>query len=211
MTMPTEGKTVRKPQQKRSKRLTEKIVQTALRLFCEKGYYNTTTNEIAKEAGVSIGSLYAYYKDKDTIFLEILNTYNENFLTVFDRITSDVNQALCEQDKRAWLRVLFDELVVLHESVKTLNHELKGLYYSKPDVRKMMDQQAKKIQTETLDLLKKTSANVSDVDLEITSLFMVDVISSVVDRVVFDDTLSTDDKERLITLATNGITKMLYS
>ena len=157
--------------------MTEKIVSTALKLFCEKGYYNTTTNEIAKEAGISIGSLYSYYKDKDTIFLEILNRYHENFLTVFEKIRDDVNQALYKQDKRAWLRILLDELVDLHLSVKTLNRELKGLYYIKDEVREIMDQQSKKIQAETFELLSRNPDEIHSGNLEIMSLLIVDFIS----------------------------------
>lgn len=190
--------------------MTEKIISTALKLFCEKGYYNTTTNEIAKEAGISIGSLYSYYKDKDTIFLEILNKYNENFLTVFEEIKTEVNQALYEQDKRAWLRVLLNELVKLHLSVKTLNRELKGLYYAKDEVRKIMDQQSEKIQAETLELLAKTPDEIHSCNLEITSLLIVDFISAIVDRIVFDDELSEETREEIITTGIDGIFKMLY-
>ena len=208
--MNTEGKNVRKPQQKRSRLMTEKIVSTALKLFCEKGYYNTTTNEIAKEAGISIGSLYSYYKDKDTIFLEILNRYHENFLTVFEKIRDDVNQALYKQDKRAWLRILLDELVDLHLSVKTLNRELKGLYYIKDEVREIMDQQSKKIQAETFELLSRNPDEIHSGNLEIMSLQIEDCISAVIDRIVFDDELSEDTKEEIITTGINGIFKILY-
>lgn len=208
--MSAERKIVRKPQQKRSRLMTEKIISTALKLFCEKGYYNTTTNEIAKEAGISIGSLYSYYKDKDTIFLEILNKYNENFFTVFEEIKTEVNQALYEQDKQAWLRVLLNELVNLHLSVKTLNRELKGLYYMKDEVRKIMDQQSEKIQAETFEILSENADEVHAEHLEVTSLLVVDFISSIVDRIVFSDDLSEDKREELTTAGIDAIYKMLY-
>lgn len=208
--MSIEGKSTRKPQQKRSKLMTEKIRNTALKLFCEKGYYNTTTNEIAKEAGISIGSLYSYYKDKDTIFLEILNQYNENFLIVFDKIKSEVNESLYEQDKRAWLRVLLNELLTLHLSTKTLNRELKGLYYIKDEVREIMDQQFDKIQAETLAILSKTAENVHSDNLAITALLIVDFITTVIDRLAFDDKLSDEESNEIVTVSVNSIFKMLY-
>lgn len=208
--MNTEGKNVRKPQQKRSRLMTEKIVSTALKLFCEKGYYNTTTNEIAKEAGISIGSLYSYYKDKDTIFLEILNRYHENFLTVFEKIRDDVNQALYKQDKRAWLRILLDELVDLHLSVKTLNRELKGLYYIKDEVREIMDKQSEKIKAETFEILSKNVDELDTEHLEVTSLLVVDFISSIVDRIVFSDDISESKREEITIAGINAIYKMLY-
>lgn len=203
-------KNVRKPQQKRSRLMTEKIVSTALKLFCEKGYYNTTTNEIAKEAGISIGSLYSYYKDKDTIFLEILNQYHENFLTVFEKIRNDVNQAIYEQDKRTWLRILLDELVELHLSVKTLNRELKGLYYIKDEVHEIMDKQFDKVKAETFKILSGHTGETDAGQLEITSLLVVDFISSIVDRIVFSDGMSEDYREAVTAAGVDAIYKMLY-
>lgn len=204
-------KTTRKPQQKRSRLMTEKIISTALTLFCEKGYYNTTTNEIAKKAGISIGSLYSYYQDKDTIFLEILGQYNETFLAVFEEIKSEVNQALYGQDKRMWLRVLLNKLVKLHLSVKTLNWELKGLYYTKDEVREMMDRQSDKIKAATFEILSSAPGEVYSNDLETTAMLLVDFISVLVDRVVFDDSLSEEARENMITAGIDGIFKMLYT
>ena len=53
-------KNTRVPKQKRSIAKKNLIKRTALLLFSEKSYANVSTNEIAKTAGVSIGSLYSY-------------------------------------------------------------------------------------------------------------------------------------------------------
>ncbi|ACZ00413.1 MULTISPECIES: TetR/AcrR family transcriptional regulator [Thermomonospora] len=47
------------------------IVETALRLFRERGYEATTMRAIAKEAGVSVGNAYYYFGSKE----ELLQTY----------------------------------------------------------------------------------------------------------------------------------------
>lgn len=205
-----ERKTTRKPQQKRSKLMADKVLDTALTLFCEKGYYNTTTNEIAKEAGISIGSLYSYFKDKDTIFLEILKAYHQNFLSVFMHIQSDINSSLYEHDKKAWLRVLLDSLIELHQSVKTLNRELKALYYINSEVQAVVDMQTEQIKTMALDILSKRPDEVHSDNLEITVLLIVDFISSVVDRVVFDERISDENKDSIVDMGVDAIFKVLY-
>jgi AcrR family transcriptional regulator len=43
------------------------IADAAVRLFIEKGFHKTTTRQIAKSAGVSIGSLYEYIASKEDI------------------------------------------------------------------------------------------------------------------------------------------------
>ncbi|MBF2595554.1 TetR/AcrR family transcriptional regulator, partial [Listeria welshimeri] len=59
---------VRTPIQKRSLEKKQKIINAGFELFCEKGYYQTSTNEICKRAGVSTGALYSYFTDKKDIF-----------------------------------------------------------------------------------------------------------------------------------------------
>jgi len=43
------------------------IVQAAVGLFVKKGYHQTTTREIARAAGFSIGSLYEYVQSKEDV------------------------------------------------------------------------------------------------------------------------------------------------
>ena len=43
------------------------IVEAAVGLFIRKGYHQTTTREIAREAGFSIGSLYEYIASKEDV------------------------------------------------------------------------------------------------------------------------------------------------
>ena len=208
--MSEDNKTIRKPQQKRSKLMAKKILDTALKLFCDKGYYNTTTNEIAREASISVGSLYSYFPDKDSIFLEILKQYHCNFLMVFESIRSETNNSIYKHDKKEWLHVLLTNLINLHMSVKTLNRELHALYYTKSEVKIVMDEQIQKIKTYTLEFLKENPDEIQTDNLEVTILLMVDFISSIVDRIVFDDELSKDEKERIINVGVNAIFKVLY-
>jgi AcrR family transcriptional regulator len=44
-------------------------------LFSTRGYHNVTADEIARGAGVSVGSFYAYFADKRELFLAIVDDY----------------------------------------------------------------------------------------------------------------------------------------
>src|SRR3546814_5592757 len=50
----------------------ERIVNAARRLFGSKGFYATTTAELAVEAAVSIGQIYRLFTGKDDIILAIV-------------------------------------------------------------------------------------------------------------------------------------------
>ena len=59
---------VRNPQQTRSIEKKNKIIKAGFELFCEQGYYATTTTHICHRAGISTGALYSYFKNKKDIF-----------------------------------------------------------------------------------------------------------------------------------------------
>src|SRR5659263_570028 len=56
------------------------ILATASHLFAEKGYSQTTTAEIAREAGVAEGTLYHHFGSKDGIFLTLFDETMEGYL-----------------------------------------------------------------------------------------------------------------------------------
>jgi AcrR family transcriptional regulator len=55
----------------------EQILDAAVKLFITQGYENSSVDEIAKEAGLSKGSIYWYFKSKLEILFEITDRYVE--------------------------------------------------------------------------------------------------------------------------------------
>ncbi len=51
----------------------KQLLRVALDVFIEKGYYGTSTREIARRAGVSSGLLFHYFSNKESIYLELVN------------------------------------------------------------------------------------------------------------------------------------------
>ena len=81
----------RTPQQARSQQRVDLILDVAADIFAEVGYESATTNAIAERAGVSIGSLYRYFPDKDAILHALSNRYYEQVRALFDEVfTKDV-------------------------------------------------------------------------------------------------------------------------
>ena len=55
----------------------ERIVETALELFAEKGYLGTSMNDIAKQLGFTKAALYKHYTSKQEILDRIVERMNE--------------------------------------------------------------------------------------------------------------------------------------
>lgn len=65
---------------------TKLILDAALKVLSQKGYYETRLEDIAEEAGFSKSALYRYYKDKDEIFFSIAVREKEK---VFGKLSTD--------------------------------------------------------------------------------------------------------------------------
>lgn len=50
----------------------ELIIQKAKELFCDNGYDNTSTRELAEAAGLSVAGVYYFFRDKEEILYTIL-------------------------------------------------------------------------------------------------------------------------------------------
>ncbi|MEV6320150.1 TetR family transcriptional regulator [Nocardia sp. NPDC051787] len=82
----------RRPTQQRAKETREQILDTAARLFCERGIGETSTNRIAAAAGLSIGTVYRYFPDRAAIVDELLERLLENTERRFTHWVSDLSQ-----------------------------------------------------------------------------------------------------------------------
>ena len=61
-------------------RTRQRIAETALECFTEKGFHGTVIEDIASRAGVSRATLYQYFESKEAIFLELIQEGGADFL-----------------------------------------------------------------------------------------------------------------------------------
>lgn len=71
------------PRQTRSQRTVDLILNSAAALFVEVGYDNATTNAIAERSGVSIGTLYRYFPNKEALLRALTARYHEQASELF--------------------------------------------------------------------------------------------------------------------------------
>ncbi|MDP9027273.1 MAG: TetR/AcrR family transcriptional regulator [Actinomycetota bacterium] len=107
---------VRVPQQTRSRALVARVLQAASELFASEGYEQTTTNRIAAEAGVSVGSLYQFFVDKHAILDALQADWAE-------RLARELDVSLDVDDLRP-IPEIVDEVLEVHAR---LNREQPGL------------------------------------------------------------------------------------
>jgi AcrR family transcriptional regulator len=81
----------RTPSQDRSRRTVERILEAATRVLSEHGYDGASTNRIAKAAGISNGSLYQYFPNKDAILIAVLDRFADRLA---DRLGAEIEATM---------------------------------------------------------------------------------------------------------------------
>jgi TetR/AcrR family transcriptional regulator, cholesterol catabolism regulator len=110
------------------KKRRDQMIKGAVNLFKEKGFHRTTTREIAKASGFSIGTLYEYIRTKeDVLYLVCDSIYDQ----VRERMQQDIDtkQGSIESLKLAiahYFRVvneMQDEVLVMYQEAKSLTKD----------------------------------------------------------------------------------------
>jgi AcrR family transcriptional regulator len=84
MTAKNTVKPRKRPQQDRSRITVEAILEATARILTEKGYSKTNTNQIAELAGVSIGSLYQYFPNKESLMAALIQQHCDEMVELVE-------------------------------------------------------------------------------------------------------------------------------
>lgn len=118
------------------KKRREQMIQGAIKLFKEKGFHRTTTREIAKESGFSIGTLYEYIRTKEDVLFLVCDSIYEQVHQHFDA-TIELNQPSIQSlvvIVKAYFQLMDDmqeEVLILYQEVKSLTDDSKDYVLQK--------------------------------------------------------------------------------
>jgi AcrR family transcriptional regulator len=117
----------RMPRQKRSRLLFDKIIATAKTLYEHEGYAYVTTNRIAEKANISIGSLYQYFKNSESIALAVYEDACARAALTVKRIVLENLGMPVEQKIPIHVKKLFDIFERDHYALLRLIYEVPEL------------------------------------------------------------------------------------
>ena len=120
----------------------EQIVEAARKLFTKYGYKKVSMDEIAKEAGVTKKTVYAYFKDKDELFKyfifeevdvmkKLVKEVEDRNLPFFDMVHQTIYEVLKHKKQENFLLTITKEAEALKnptviEAVKIWIQKLKN-------------------------------------------------------------------------------------
>lgn len=124
----------RKPQQDRGINTKERIMAAAEELFIRQGFHKTTSKQIVRHAGISIGSFYGYFHDKKDVFIAVVSGHIQCTVAA-------MKEYLDNPDRSHDLREVASALITL-----TMQHLSPGLFreitilrYHDPDIGRLQE------------------------------------------------------------------------
>ena len=126
---------IRERKQRERERRRQQIMVAAKRVFTDKGFNKATMEDIAKEADLSPGTLYLYFKNKDELYASLSLRILQYLLMRLEHVTGEANltsQQRIDALKEAMVDVYeFDPLILINmfhlqssESLQNLSPKL---------------------------------------------------------------------------------------
>lgn len=133
----------RTPKQQRSRMTVDAICEAAAQVFEARGFASTTTNHIAERAGVSVGTLYQYFANKDAVAHALLERHMNEGMELIRPALARAMKLVDEVDMDeavAILRDLVSAIIRLHTRAPRLHRVLFEEITWPPDMTAQLNQ-----------------------------------------------------------------------
>jgi AcrR family transcriptional regulator len=167
----------RVPQQNRSRQKRDKLIETATKLFIERGYEDTTSDDIAIAAGVSVGTFYKYFRNKRQVLLTIIL---EQFEYIFSHVR--ISQLdFSKGDPREVLRDAVESVLSINKTSVQLRAVCREVIARDPDLttfQKLFRQRVLAELEESLRRAIEQGLAWKDLDVTATALLIITLFDS---------------------------------
>ena len=170
----------RVPKQQRSIEKKQRIKDAAIKLMSEKGYHSTSSNEIAKEADVSIGTFYSYFKDKKALYAELVADVYNMVLEPVDFSTLPENTSI-EDTVYMYISFIFKG----HEVMTDFQREIASLSEQSDEFREIEMTHKKDITEMFIQMLGEFKDEVKVKDLKTASYIILTMVEAVIHDTMF--------------------------
>ena len=112
----------RQPLQRRARETVDVIVRATAHILSREGLARVTTNRVAERAGISIGSFYQYFPNKEAVVAEVRRRYDEAFRERLIGLVGIVAALPLEEAVAACVR----QLIAIHAEDPGLHNAVSG-------------------------------------------------------------------------------------
>lgn len=173
----------KQPKQARSQAMVENILAATARVLIARGYARTNTNLVAEEAGISVGSLYQYFPNKDALFSALHERHDRQIQDLIEQTLA----RLLAQSGRMSLRQAIAALIQAWIQAHWLAPELHRILEAElPFFEPAESEAERRIQAGLRELLLRHQAELGPQDVNVASWLVFRTIESLVHAIVLD-------------------------
>lgn len=166
---------IREPIQKRSIETKDKIIEAGFDLICNDGYYNTNTTKIAQKAGVSTGTVYQYFKDKQDILLCGLDKYVNS---IFYPMLNMPNIKINKDDLPNIIRNMITRYISNHKLSSTAHEEITAMAHFDKDVALFLHKKEMEMTNKIAEILTESNFKIDNLNEKVhVIIILIDNLS----------------------------------
>ncbi len=168
------------------------IISCAVKVFSDKGYHHTTVKDVVDQAGISVGTFYFYFKNKEDLFEEMYDTVSAEFHNMLTDAFSKFDTNLDRSFAKAI--TYFLKIIDMNRHLaKIMLIESVGLNTTIEHKRSQVTQQFVKITAQYLELMQQRNI-IQIPDVKLWSLsFIGTLYSAIMDWLQSDTPFSLTD------------------
>ncbi len=98
----------------------KRILNVSKRLFLKKGFRETTTRDIAREAGINLSNLYHYFASKDELFQELLKPATDTLEAMLNEHHGIKGNDILSMQEEGYVEATLEEYMVAIRKYRNL-------------------------------------------------------------------------------------------
>lgn len=167
------------PRQSRSAVTVTAILDATARILVERGYAATSTNAVAERAGVSVGSLYQYFPNKDALIAALHARHADQMKAVIERALARAMDVNLVDGLTGLIEASVEAHRVDADLHRVLEQQLAGL-----DVVDAHDQFDEIVQDRIVALLTRHRDSLAVTDLRLAAYMLMHSVHALIHTIV---------------------------
>ncbi len=190
------------PTQSRGKESVRVILAAASKLFEDHGASEVTTNDIAKAAGIPVGSVYRYFHNKGEIIEAVITAHMENITKVIGDIRTDTPLRML-----SWYEIEVIVIQAIAGYIKQNKAQSYLHYYrSDPSVRESLAGERRKVWQEYAALIAyRSGRQTSERQIQEIATVTFSMLNAILDFLAEDAAQSGVDPDMIVSRAADAI------
>jgi AcrR family transcriptional regulator len=101
------------------------ILRAACDVFAERGYERASIREVAKRAGISIGGIYIYFRNKEEIYTGLMRSQMDEFLGRVEALRAETPPVALRKLTELYMEIAVTKTKMISTSIKEYDLEFK--------------------------------------------------------------------------------------